>query len=424
MKGDIHLPFTFFWGGTALSLSSYGKGIITPLMKHLRISPSKTHLALVITQLTVFITLNLLSLPRLAPTTDEEKHFLYGQMILDLDSTRFDDSKMPFSALNALPQKLSGLLPAGALRTFLQTLAPARLITLLFSTGVAFLIYHWTRELYGPHAGLLALSLYTWDPNLIAHSMLVTTDLYSVGMALFSLYFFWKFLHQPGWKSGFLSATMLGLSQLAKYTSVFLYPLFLLIALIYYAPQGLLLLREKAYRPILQSVSRFAGVAFLFFLVSLLLINLGFLFNRTFTPLPAYSFDSNLFQTMQAKLSPLGNIPVPVPYPYLQGLDMVRDRERTGHGFGRIYMVGQLRESEGFNGYYFFATLLKMPLAVQGILLYALFAYVRGFRWATFRQNEQFFLLPALFFTLYFNFFYNAQIGIRYFLVVYPLLPR
>lgn len=391
-------------------------------MKSLRTSPSKTHLALVLSLLAVFLTLNLLSLRHLAPTTDEEKHFLYGQMILELDSTRFDDSKMPFSALNALPQKLSGLFPAGAIRTLLQELATARLMTILFSTGVALLVYRWTREIYGLHAGIVALFLYTWDPNLIAHSMLVTTDLYSVGMALFSLYFFWKFLHKPDWKSGFLSATVLGLSQLAKYTSVFLYPLFLLIALIFYAPQALSLWWEKAYRPILQFLSRFIGVAALFLLVSLLIINLGFLFNRTFTPLPDYSFDSNLFQTIQQKLSPLGNLPVPVPYPYLQGLDMVRDREQTGFGFGRIYLLGQLRESEGFKGYYFFATLLKMPLAVQGILLYALISYVRGFRWSTFRHTDQFFVLPALFFTLYFNFFYNAQIGIRYFLLVYPLL--
>ena len=40
----------------------------------------------------------------------------------------------------------------------------------------------------------------------------------------------------------------------------------------------------------------------------------------------------------------------------------------------------------------------------------------------TFWRNEIFLLLPVVFFTVYFNFFYNAQIGIRYYLVVFPLL--
>ena len=40
----------------------------------------------------------------------------------------------------------------------------------------------------------------------------------------------------------------------------------------------------------------------------------------------------------------------------------------------------------------------------------------------TFFHNEWFLFAPVLFFTLYFNLFYRAQIGIRFFLVVTPLL--
>ena len=381
----------------------------------------KWHIALALVFLTVFFALNVHSLHRMSPTTDEEKHYLYGENILKLNSERFDDSKMPFSAFNALPKKLSGPFPAGAIRTFLQELSTARLITVFFSMGVALLVHHWTRELYGNHAGLLALFLYTWDPNIIAHSMLVTTDVYALGMMLFSLYCFWKFLNQPSWKTGLLSAFVLGLSQLAKYTSVFLYPLFLMIVVVFFAPQWLAALREKAYPKFFRYLGHFARFSLLFLLVSLLVINVGFLFNRTFTPLPAYHFDSTLFQSLQEKLSALGDLPVPVPYPYLQGLDMVRYRERSGFGYGRLYLFGELRESGGFPGYYFYATLLKMPIATQLTLLTAFVIYLRRFTLQQFRQNEQFLLLPALFFIIYFNFFYGAQIGIRFFIVVFPL---
>jgi hypothetical protein len=37
-------------------------------------------------------------------------------------------------------------------------------------------------------------------------------------------------------------------------------------------------------------------------------------------------------------------------------------------------------------------------------------------------MNESFLLIPFLFFTIYFNFFFNTQIGIRYYLPIFPLL--
>jgi hypothetical protein len=84
-------------------------------------------------------------------------------------------------------------------------------------------------------------------------------------------------------------------------------------------------------------------------IVSVLVINVGFLFNRTFTPLRDYSFRSNLFQSIQSKTS----FVVPVPYPYLEGLDWIIQREQDNEGFGYIYLLGETRFREGFPGYYF-----------------------------------------------------------------------
>ena len=395
-------------------------------MSILSISPPpslpKWHTALVVTLLGIFFTINVLSLRHLSLTADEEKHYLYGSNILALNSDRFDDSKMPFSAWNALPQKLSGLLPGGAFRTFFQEFSIARFMTILFSMGVAYTVYHWTRTLYGNYAGLLALFLYTWDPNIIAHSMLVTTDIYATGMTLFSLVFFWKFLNGPNWKTGAVSALVLGVSQLAKYTCIFLYPLFLLMTLMFFSKKWIGVLRQKDYRELLRSLSKVSLYVLMFLLSSILVINIGFLFNKTFTPLQSYQFSSELFQSIQQKLAGVGGLPVPVPYPYVEGLDLVRFRERSGYGFGRIYLFGELHESEGFLGYYFFATLFKMPIATQIILLIAVVVYFKKFNLETFLQNEQFILLPALFFAIYFNFFYHAQIGIRFFILLFPLL--
>jgi hypothetical protein len=114
---------------------------------------------------------------------------------------------------------------------------------------------------------------------------------------------------------------------------------------------------------------------------------------------------------------------VPVPYPFLQGLDRTSFRESTGFGFGSIYLLGQLRKGEGFKGYYLVASLLKVPIASQLVILASLVLYIiQRRRRQLFFSNEQFLLIPALIFAIYFNFFFNAQIGIRFYLVIFPLL--
>lgn len=378
--------------------------------------------AVFLSLLAVFLLLNLGSIRYKSMTTDEPRHFLYGQNILNLDSDRFDDSKMPFSALNALPAKFAKLLPSDRLSTFLEKPQTGRIVTMLFSTGVAYFVYRWSRSLYGLVPGLFSLILYVFDPNIIAHSRLVTTDVYALGMIFLSLYTFWLFSQQPNWKYATLSAVTLGLSQLAKYTSAYLYLILALLVIIRNLPASIENLRAKNYAAIKRTLKVGFGWLLFFLLISLAIINAGFLFNRTFTPLRDYTFRSELFQTIQRKLSPLGFLPLPVPYPYVEGLDWVKARERTGAGYGRIYLLGDLRDGESFNGYYIVASLLKTPLATQVILLLAFLFYFKNWKRTKFLEHDIYLLLPAAFFFLYFNFFYRAQIGIRFYLVLFPFL--
>ena len=166
----------------------------------------------------------------------------------------------------------------------------------------------------------------------------------------------------------------------------------------------------------------FSGVALIFVLLSLLVINVGFLFNRTLTPLEQYPFQSAVFRSVQSSAGVLGALPLPVPYPFLEGLDWVLEDERTGSSHGRIYLLGELRRGEGFAGYFFYACLYKLPIATQLMLLAAAVAYVARRRRFEFLKGEAILLGPILFFVIYFNFFYRSQIGIRYILVVFPLL--
>ena len=98
----------------------------------------------------------------------------------------------------------------------------------------------------------------------------------------------------------------------------------------------------------------------------------------------------------------LNLIPIPVPYPFLQGLDRISFRESTGFGYGKIYLLGQLRTGAGFKGYYFAASLYKVPIATQLVIIGSLvFYFIDRQRRGPFFKNEIFLLAPAFFFAMY-----------------------
>lgn len=366
-----------------------------------------------------FLTISALSIRGKALTYDEPYHYQYGVNILNGDSTRFDDSKMPFSAWNALPARISAYLPGGTLRDNLEKMVVARLMTTLYSVLVALMVFSWSRQLYGNLAGLISLGLYVFDPNLIAHSQLITTDIYVTGMILFCSYWLWKFANSHRWQDGLVLAGILGLAQLAKYTAVSLYPLLAIALLVRDGPRLAEVVQRERLRGLGREFLRYCGYAAIAAVAGVVIINLGFLFNRSFTPLKNYELVSEVFKSLQSKI----DFRVPTPYPYLQGLDMITSKERTDLGFIYIYLLGQTRFGEGFPGYYVVASLLKVPIATQIILLVSLITYFwNRSRRVSFWQNEWFLLWLVVFYTIYFNFFYKAQIGIRYYLVVFPLL--
>lgn len=352
-------------------------------------------------------------------TYDEPEHYKYGMNILKGDSTRFDDSKMPVSAWNALPARIGDVLSNGLVKTYLMELRTARLMTTLFSMVIAFMVFYWARELYGWMPALFSLALYILDPNIIAHSQLVTTDIYVTGLMLFSTYWLWRFANDRKWQNGLWLSVMLGLAQLTKYTAVALYSLFAIALLVYDWSFLRKIVEAGVGQEIRRVLWRYTMYTIGVTAVSILIINVGFLFNRSFTSLSDYSFRSGLFRSIQSEIS----LVVPVPYPYLEGLDWVIQRERTNTGFGRNYLLGETRFAEGFPGYYVIASLLKVPIAIQLILLCAFVVYlIDRQRRAKFLRNEWFLLWLVLFYTIYFNFFFRAQMGIRFYLVVFPLL--
>ena len=383
-----------------------------------------------------FVLMAVTSLRHKGLTTDEPLHYQYGYRVLYGHPERtsaLNSSTMPFSSVHAMTSMNLAVF-ARTTGFPLNTSWPGQIIrgryaTIVLSLLLALYVLNWSYELYGRNGALLSLGLYVFDPNLLAHGQLVTADLPAALMVTMALYHFWQFLKLGGKQRALFSAVTLGLSQLAKYSCVYLYPLFFLIAAIYchIAPAAKTARINWCHR-LVCGMRRWSVVVAFFAVVSIVAINLGFGFDGFGTPLSRYPLKDPFFKRLQA--TPIiGNLPLPLPVPYVRGLDLVKFEERMGEAFGNICMAGKLRVNHhdgtlrGFPGYYFYAAFFKMPIATQIIFLVALFRISRRGEPAarSLRREEVFLLVPILFYWVYFNFFFSAQIGIRHVLPVFAL---
>lgn len=391
--------------------------------------------------LAVLLLISITSLRHKELTTDERLHYRYGDRVLHGIPQRkgvIDSSLMPFSSVHAMTSRsLAALSRAAAISVDTSLngqVKRGRYATIALSLLLALYVLKWSYELYGRNGALLSLSVYVFDPNLLAHGQLVTADLPAALTTTMALYHFWHFLKFGGKGRALLSGVTLGLSQLAKYSCIYLYPIFLVIAAIYCRSAPARGAARSSWRHGLIGVLRRWSLAIAFFaVVSVLTINLGFGFNGVGTPLSQYPvarhFEKDAFFKKLQAMPIVGSLALPLPVPFVQGLDLCKFEEKMGKGWGNIYMAGEIRVNRhngtlhGFPGYFFYATFFKVPIAKQIIFLVAFLGYFsrRGQPAGALRREEVFLLVPILVYWVYFNFFFNAQIGIRHVLPVFTL---
>lgn len=364
----------------------------------------------------VFLLLGIRAIGSASPTTDEPGHYRYGHRILRGVAARWDDSKMPVSALNALPCFF--LEKAGSpIRDTDEFSGPcdwtlARMPTLLGGLALGLAIAAWSRALFGWPGALVSFGLFAFDPNLLAHSGLVTTDIFGALFLLLALRAFACWLETPGPRTSVILGLAIGAASISKYTAAYLPIIFAVAAL-----AGLRGGEGRSMR----GTARLAQIAAAL-VVALLVINLGFLGDGAGTSIRDQEFESPQFRELRT-LPVIARIPLPVPRPFVEGLDRVFHRERHGGGSGNIYFLGELRSpgSEGFITYFLVVGFLKTPLpALLALMLAAALLLKPGSaRW---RTDEITLVSAVVVFSLYFSLFFRAQIGFRHFLVVLPPL--
>ncbi|HEX4965407.1 MAG TPA: glycosyltransferase family 39 protein [Thermoanaerobaculia bacterium] len=283
-----------------------------------------------------------------------------------------------------------------------------RLPILALGVFLGWIVWRWSRELYGPRAGLVSLAGYAFCPTIIAHAHLATIDVGAAAFMLLALWAFQRHVATPTPRRLLLCGIALGLAELAKLSSLLLYPIFGLLALAALARGDRFSLWPKRRWPVVGSLAALIVI----FALSVFVLDLGYLFQGVGRPLASYEFHSRFLTRLTAVLP--GALPLPVPAPFLDGFDMVQLDSELGEF--PAYLFGQWSR-EGSVLYYPVALLFKTPLLLLAAWLAAPFARLRPRP-----RGELFAALPLLLLLAASSLlFHRIAYGIRYILPVLPL---
>jgi hypothetical protein len=298
----------------------------------------------------------------------------------------------------------------------------ARIAGISWSLLGAFLVYYWSKQLFGTAAGFVGLSLWCFDPNILASGAMLTPDMPLTVAAFGATYLFWKCLRRPNFEAAVLCGFALGIAQLTKFTALVLYfvwPVLWLGHTVFAAFAG--------RRPSRGALFAALGHGLLLFAISIGVINAGYALDGSFSQLKDYQFTSKFLRSNPENNDSYGNrfenpflgcLPVPLPIQYIQGIDLQRlDFENPQ----KSYLAGEIRD-RGWWYYYLYAFMVKVPVGTIALVVWSvaltLFHRSCGTSWF----NELTLWLPPLaIFALV-----SSQTGFnhhfRYVLPIFPFL--
>jgi tetratricopeptide (TPR) repeat protein len=107
----------------------------------------------------------------------------------------------------------------------------ARMSASLLTLLLALLAFLMAREMFGTVAGLTALAFLAFDPNLLAHGALVTTDAGLSCFLLASAYAFYRYVKAPSWTRLAVVGVAVGLALATKHTGLLVLPILAALAI-------------------------------------------------------------------------------------------------------------------------------------------------------------------------------------------------
>ncbi len=295
-----------------------------------------------------------------------------------------------------------------------SVLIPARLLAALLSLALAALVFFAAREMFGPWAAVTALAMLAFEPTLIAHGSLVTTDMGLAVTAFGTGYALYRYAKVPSWPRFLIVAASMGLMLAAKHSAVIFVPVFLAVFMV-----DAVIYREQAAnvsKLIFRRVGAFAGA----FLIAFVILWAFYGFRYHATPNAPGNMPSvgeyiasngrpEMVESSAAKIVTAVSHARIFPESYMLGLaDIGASNSRNVWIFGERYSTGQ---------WYYFPLTFAVKSSIALLLLLP-FGLLMAFFTSERRREVLFFLAPALaFFAV--SLTSKMNIGVRHILPVY-----
>ncbi|MBU0732162.1 glycosyltransferase family 39 protein [Patescibacteria group bacterium] len=254
-----------------------------------------------------------------------------------------------------------------------------RLPIMLLSLLLGWFIFKWTRQIAGNYWAIFALILFAFDPNIIAHSRYITTDIGVSCFMFMTMYFYWRFFLTEKMKDLIFLSVALGFAMLSKFSALVIGPAMLII-----------LVAVKHFK-------KNINYLWLVLIGTLIVVSMITAF---------YYFE---------------------PIKYFEGFQMVNEHNSYGHD---SYLLGENGE-DGWWYYFLVAFAVKTPVITlaffAGSLLYFFFFCISLFKKGEFKKNKktlQTFLFLLLPIGVYFAISMTSKInlGVRHLLPIYPFV--
>jgi hypothetical protein len=97
-------------------------------------------------------------------------------------------------------------------------------MNVLLGVLLGVLLFCWARELFGTTAATAALALFCFEPNILAHAGLVTTDFAIVCFGFGAVYFLWRLTRRFSAVNLAMLTLFFVLAQTSKFTALLLWP--------------------------------------------------------------------------------------------------------------------------------------------------------------------------------------------------------
>ena len=279
-------------------------------------------------------------------------------------------------------------------------------------------VYLWGKDLYGPKAACAAIFIYCLDPNILAHSRLIHTDIPFAAFFFISSYFFWRSLTQFNWANAFFASLFFGLAAITKHSFPVIFLIWAILGLLWIVssrPQQYGRVTPRALSGPREKVAILGAILLCALVAAYLFIWASYGFRFQAIPDVNHPFrldrampDNPLLQTWGHFI----NKHHLFPEAWIHGQLLVLKWLRRA-----AYLLGEVSDS-GFWFYFPVAFAVKTPLPTLILLL-----GMTGI-WA-FRPRERitgmFLLIPVV---VYFSLavWSRMNIGLRHLLPIYPFL--